>query len=165
MRPTAKPTRSHQHIYRAALAWTGAAEGPTTSYQSYSREYRVEIPGKPAFQGSADQAFRGDPALVNPEDLLVVALSSCHMLSYLALCARAALPVVSYTDEAQGTMDMRDGKIRFVEVVLRPRVVVGKGAELERARKLHEDAHGLCFIANSVNFPVRNEPQVTEAAS
>ena len=153
----------HVHNYQATLEWIGAAAGATTSYQTYSREYRVDIPGKPSFRGSADPAFRGDPALCNPEDLLVVALSSCHMLSYLALCARVRLPVVSYVDACTGTMDMKDGKIRFVEVVLRPRVVVAKGANLEQARQLHASAHGECFIANSVNFPVRNEPQVAEA--
>lgn len=154
---------AHVHHYRATLEWIGAGAGPTTSYQAYSREYRVDIPGKASFRGSADPAFRGDPGLANPEDLLVVALSACHMLSYLALCARSKLPVLSYADEATGTMDMKDGKIRFVEVVLHPRVAIGPGADLDKARRLHAEAHGLCFIANSVNFPVRNEATVTAA--
>jgi organic hydroperoxide reductase OsmC/OhrA len=153
----------NRHVYRATLEWVGASAGPTTSYQAYSREYRVDLPGKPSFRGSADPAFRGDPALPNPEDLLVVALSACHMLSYLALCARAKLPVVSYSDEATGTMDMKDGKIRFVEVVLHPKVTVAPGADMELARRLHAKAHDACFIASSVAFPVRNEPSVTAA--
>jgi peroxiredoxin-like protein len=154
---------AHVHRYQAKLEWVGASRGSTATYQGYSREYSVAIPGKPMFSGSADPTFRGDPALYNPEDLLVVALSSCHMLSYLALAARAKLEVQSYVDEATGTMDMKDGKIRFVEVVLYPRVVVAAGSDLELARRLHAKAHGECFIANSVNFPVRNEPQVAVA--
>ncbi|MBL8706449.1 MAG: OsmC family protein, partial [Rhodospirillales bacterium] len=106
---------------------------------------------------------RGDPKLYNPEDLLVVALSSCHMLSYLALAARSKLEVQSYVDEATGTMDMKDGKIRFVEVVLYPRMTVAAGSDLELAKRLHDKAHSECFIANSVNFPVRNEPQIAVA--
>jgi len=156
---------AHAHHFKAALTWTGAAKGPTLDYETYSREYRIEIPGKPPFLGSSDPAFRGDGKLYNPEDLLVVALSSCHFLSYVAICARARLPVVAYQDDASGTMDMKDGKMRFVEVVLRPRVVIAAGADVEKARRFHETAHGQCFIANSVNFPVRNEPVVAAAAS
>lgn len=154
---------AHVHRYQARLEWVGAAQGPTLTYQGYSREYSVAIPGKPVFSGSADPTFRGDPKLYNPEDLLVVALSSCHMLSYLALAARSKLPVVAYVDEATGTMDMKDGKIRFVEVVLYPRVKIAAGSDLELARRLHDKAHSECFIANSVNFPVRNEPQIAVA--
>lgn len=154
---------AHAHYFKATLKWTGAAKGPTTDYENYSREYRIEVPGKPAFTGSSDPAFRGDPKLYNPEDMLVVSLSACHALSYLAVCARARLSVVSYEDEASGTMDMKDGKMRFVEVTLRPRVVIATGADLEKAKRLHETAHSQCFIANSVNFPVKNEPVVTAA--
>jgi peroxiredoxin-like protein len=155
---------AHAHHFKAALKWTGAAKGPTLDYESYSREHRIEIPGKPPFLASSDPAFRGDGRLCNPEDLLVVALASCHFLSYVAVCARARLPVVAYEDDASGTMDMKDGKMRFIEVVLRPRVVIAAGADIEKARRFHETAHGQCFIANSVNFPVRNEPVVTAAA-
>ena len=119
---------------------------------------------KPAFRGSADPTFRGDPALCNPEDLLVVALSSCHMLSYLAECALAGIAVVAYEDAAAGTMAMADGRVRFTEVVLRPRVIVAAGADLARAEALHQNAHDVCFIASSVNFPVRHEATVTRAA-
>jgi len=155
---------AHTHHYSATLIWTGAAEGPTKSYDAYSREYRIEIPGKPPLTGSSDPTFRGDPALINPEDMLVAALSSCHALSYLALCARAHLPVVAYRDEASGTMDMKDGRMRFVDVLLRPHVTIAAGADLDKARALHHKAHEQCFIANSVNFPVRNEPEISVAA-
>jgi len=149
-----------QHDYAISLTWSGAATGPTESYEGYSREYRASVPGKPPMTGTADPAFRGDPKLYNPEELLVIALSSCHMLSYLAVCVHAGIAVVAYEDAASGTMIEERGGGRFTEVVLRPRVVIA-GGDRERAVTLHDKAHRICFIANSVNFPVRNEPQVT----
>jgi organic hydroperoxide reductase OsmC/OhrA len=154
-----------EHAYRARLTWTGAARGPARDYKGYSREYRVEVEGKPPLDGTADPMFRGDPSLHNPEDLLVAALSGCHMLTYLALCVRAGIAVVAYEDEAGGTMVLEGGGGRFTEVVLRPRVVVAAGSDMEEARRLHAAAHHDCFIANSVNFPVRNEPDVIESGS
>jgi organic hydroperoxide reductase OsmC/OhrA len=150
-----------EHLYETTLVWTGASAGSTTSYQSYSREYRVEFPGKPPLTGSADPTFLGDAKLHNPEDLLLAALSACHMLSYLALCAREKLLVRSYRDEAIGTMAIKDGKMRFVSVLLRPHVIIAEPDKLERAKALHSRAHAECFIANSVNFPVGNDPAVT----
>jgi organic hydroperoxide reductase OsmC/OhrA len=152
-----------EHHYAAKLTWTGAAKGPVRGYAGYSREYSVAIAGKPALKGSADPTFRGDPALHNPEDLLVASLSACHMLTYLAECARAKIEVVSYEDESSGTMVLEGGGGRFTAVILRPRVRIAPGGDLAKARALHADAHKMCFIANSVNFPVRNEPEVAEA--
>jgi organic hydroperoxide reductase OsmC/OhrA len=151
------------HRFAAHLEWTGAASGPVRNYDGYSREYRVDIAGKPPLVGSAAPPFRGDSGLHNPEDMLVAALSACHCLSYLALCARAGIVVEAYEDDATGTMAFdREAKVmRFSEVVLRPRVRLAAGADLEKARALHENAHHECFIANSVNFPVRNEPTST----
>src|SRR3546814_6469486 len=107
----------------------------------------------------------GDPDLHNPEDMLVLALSSCHMLSYLALAALEGLEVVAYEDSARGTMQQEGRGGRFTEVVLHPRVTIAAGSDLDRAKALHEEAHGTCFIANSVNFPVRHEatPAVARA--
>lgn len=148
-----------QHNFRARLEWTGRESGPARTYAAYSREYRVEIDGKPPLRGSAAKAFRGDESLHNPEDLLVAALSACHMLSYLAECTRHGVTVISYEDEALGTMEPIGGVMRFANVVLHPRVVVE--GDLTVARSLHEKAHAACFIANSVNFPVLHEPNVT----
>jgi len=156
---------SRTHDYRLHLAWTGAAHGPTTSYQAYSREYRIEIDGKPALRGTADPMFRGDAALHNPEDLLVAALSSCHLLSYLALAARAGVHVVDYEDDASGTMAFEGGGGHFTEVVLRPRVTIAPGADAALAEALHREAHATCFIASSVNFAVRHEPEIVFAAA
>ena len=155
----------HEHRFESRLVWTGARHGGTTGYESYSREYRVDIPGKPPIKGSAASVFRGDPALPNPEDLLVASLSACHFLSYVAYTAREGVNVISYEDEAIGIMDRVDGVTKFTDVLLRPRVTVAPGTDVEKARRLHEKAHHACFIANSVNFPVRNEPEILVAAT
>jgi organic hydroperoxide reductase OsmC/OhrA len=151
---------SHEHHFECRLTWTGASRGATTSYDAYSRDVLVEVEGKPPLAGSSAPAFRGDPKVHNPEDLLVAALAECHCLSYLALAARAGIAVVGYEDRATGIMARIDGKIRFREVTLHPRVWLMAGADVEKARALHEQAHSGCFIASSVNFPVRNEPEI-----
>jgi organic hydroperoxide reductase OsmC/OhrA len=153
------------HEYRTHLTWTGAAAGPTASYATYSREYVVGIDGKPPLRGSADPLFRGDGTLHNPEDLLVAALSGCHLLSYLALAARAGVHVVAYEDGARGTMVLEGGGGRFTEVVLRPRVTIAAGGDEALAMRLHDQAHAECFIAASMNFPVRHEPEVQVAGA
>jgi organic hydroperoxide reductase OsmC/OhrA len=152
-----------EHVFACHLRWTGAEHGPVRDYETYSRDYRVDVEGKPPLNGSAAPSFRGSAALHNPEDLLVAALSACHLLSYLALCARAGIGVEAYEDSARGTMafDRERRVMRFRDVVLRPTVRIASPADLDRARDLHGDAHHQCFIANSVNFPVRCEPTVT----
>jgi len=153
---------SRDHHFPCKLTWTGASRGPTTSYDAYDRALRVDIPGKPSLEASAAPPFRGDASRHNPEDLLVASLSACHCLSYLALAARAGIVVIAYEDDAIGTMAFLDRKLRFTDVLLRPQVRVRPGADLAKARSLHEQAHQECFIANSVNFPVRHEPTVEE---
>ena len=151
------------HRFAARVRWTGGASGPVLDYATYSRDYVVEVDGKTPLRGSADAHFRGDGSLHNPEDLLVAALSACHLLSYLAACARAGIAIVAYDDDASGEMTLIDGKIRFREVMLRPRVAIADSARIDEATALHERAHAECFIANSVNFPVRHEATVTSA--
>ena len=150
-----------EHHYRSRLVWEGAHGEGTADHERYGREYRVEIAGKPTLSGSADAAFRGDPALHNPEDLFLAALSGCHMLSYLALCARSRIVVLAYEDEARGVMreDGRGGG-RFVEVELRPVVTLADPSRAERALALHDKAHELCFIASSCSVPVRHRAEV-----
>ena len=152
---------AREHRYRLRTVWTGAARGPTTDSAQYSREYTVEIDGKPTFTGSADPAFLGDPTVANPEDWLLAALSACHMLFYLWLAERARIAVQSYRDDATATMvETRDGG-HFTEAILRPAVVIADAGQLPEAVQLHDLAHKHCFIANSVNFPVRHLPEVT----
>ena len=119
--------------------------------------------GRPDVQGSSDPAFRGDATRWNPEDLLVASLSSCHMLWYLHLCAQAKITVLAYRDDATGTMVEDEGGGRFTAAVLKPVVTIAAGGDVARAEALHEDAHRLCFIANSVSFPVTIEAAVTVA--
>lgn len=150
----------HLHKYSSRLVWDGNRGDGTASYASYGRDYRVMIAGRPDLHGSSDAAFKGDASKHNPEDLFVAAISSCHLLSYLALCARNGISVASYEDDAVGTMSVTpDGVGKFEEVVLRPRVRILSG-DLDLAVQLHATAHGQCFIANSCSCPIRNEPGV-----
>ena len=152
------------HAYAVTVRWTGNRGSGTSGYRDYGREHVVEADGKAALAGSADPAFRGDASCWNPEELLVASLSTCHQLWYLHLCAVAGVVVTAYEDRATGTMvEDADGGGRFSEVVLHPRVTLSRGDEAT-ALSLHEQAHAQCFIANSVNFPVRCEPRVLVGA-
>ena len=155
---------SNTHSFPCRLVWTGAVKGGTTNYETYSREVRADFPGKASIRGTAAAVFRGDPAIVDPEDLLVASLSMCHFLSYAALCARKGVNVIAYDDDANGRMERVDRIIKFTDVLLKPHVTIAPGSDPDLARALHEQAHHECFIANSVNFPVRNEPVITSAA-
>jgi len=152
------------HRYALEAVWTGNRGSGTSGYRDYSRDVTLRIDGKPDLPASADRPFRGDPARWNPEDMLLGALSECHLLSYLHACVQAGVVVVSYRDEATGTMRENGASGAFVEVVLRPRVEVADESMIEAARAAHDSAHEWCFIANSVNFPVRHEAEVTVAA-
>ena len=153
--------KKNTHDYKARLIWDGNLGTGTTTYQGYGRKYRMQIEGKPEIVGSADPMFRGDANAYNPEDLFVAALSSCHLLSYLALCARSKINVVAYEDNAIGTLLLRpDGGGIFESVTLRPVVTVAPGSDEKRAMELHETAHDLCFVAASVKIPVLHEPQI-----
>src|SRR5215468_8037508 len=121
----------------AKVIWSGGASGPTKSVADYSREFRVEFEDKPPIHASADPAFRGDPPLYNPEDLLLSALSACHMLSYLAVCAHAGIAVVSYEDSVVGTVAPRGYEAKFVDVLLHPKVVLEPGSDIKKAKSAH----------------------------
>ncbi|MCL2535407.1 MAG: OsmC family protein [Nocardiaceae bacterium] len=150
-----------EHTYALTVAWTGNRGTGTSGYRDYDREHTVTAPGKPLLRGSADTAFRGDPGGWNPEELLVAALSQCHMLSYLALAAREGVVVAGYTDHPTGRMRVNpDGSGEFTEVVLTPQVTVADPSMVAAAERLHADAHGTCFIARSVNFPVAHRATV-----
>lgn len=153
-----------RHEYRGRVVWTGAARGGTTSYTAYSRSHRIEITGKPPIEGSADPLFRGEDTRYNPEDLLLASLSACHMLWYLHLCAEAGVVVTAYEDDPTGAMELSGGTGRFVEVTLNPRVTVRADSDTATAERLHADAHANCFIARSVNFPVRHAPTIVTGA-
>ncbi len=144
------------------MTWTGNTGSGTSSYRAYSRDHTIESPDKKtSIAGSSDPHFRGDGGRYNPEELLVASLSACHMLSYLHVCAINDVVVLDYVDYAEGEMEeAEDGSGRMTRVILRPRVTVSSSSDAARAQSLHDEAHRLCFIANSVNFPVAHEPSV-----
>jgi organic hydroperoxide reductase OsmC/OhrA len=150
---------TREHSYSIKVRWTGNTGAGTSSFRQYKRDHEISASGKPSIPGSSDPAFRGDKARYNPEELLVASLSSCHMLWYLHLCAEAGIVVTEYHDNATGAMvETEDGGGHFTQVTLRPIIKVTGAVDREHARRLHEQAHHLCFIANSVNFPVLCEP-------
>ncbi|MFT4136672.1 OsmC family protein [Microbacterium sp.] len=153
-----------EHRYTVRATWTGDRGTGTSGYRAYDRAVTLEIDGKPVLEASADKPFRGDATRWNPEDMLVAALSQCHLLSYLHACVTVGVVVVGYTDEACGLM-VEDGRggAAFREVVLRPHVVVAEPGMTDAATAAHAQAHRWCFIANSVNFPVRHEPTIAVA--
>jgi organic hydroperoxide reductase OsmC/OhrA len=150
----------HRHDYSLRTVWTGASQGALTAGNDYSRDLEVRIAGKAAISASTAPAYGGDDSKPNPEDFLLSALSTCHLLSYLALATRGSLPVVAYEDEASCVVDMKDGRVRITEATLRPTVTLAAGGDVEKATRLHAQAHQICFIANSVNFPVAIEPRI-----
>lgn len=152
------------HEYRVGIEWQGNRGTGTSGYRDYGRQLVVRAEGKQhELAASADRTFHGDRDRWNPEELLVAALSQCHMLSYLHMAVRAGVVVTAYTDEATGTMVQEGMGGHFTEVVLRPRVTVADASMEDRAREAHAEAYRNCFIASSVNFPVRHEPTILVA--
>jgi organic hydroperoxide reductase OsmC/OhrA len=155
---------NHPHHYHVEVEWTGNLGTGTDGYRNYSRDHVIRIAGKAELAGSSDPTFRGDATRHNPEDMLVTALSTCHMLSYLHMATVAGVVVTAYTDAAEGTMVTEGDGGRFAEVVLRPVVTISAASDPAKAEAAHEVAHHACFIANSVNFPVRCEPRTVVAS-
>ncbi|MHB1544347.1 MAG: OsmC family protein [Gammaproteobacteria bacterium] len=154
------------HRYHVHLVWTGGSD--SVSLQGHSRDFILSAGEKPPLQGSSDGCFRGDAARWNPEDLLVAALSACHQLWYLGLCAASGICVIAYEDDAEGVMleEKPGGAGQFKEVILHPHVTLAAGSDQAKSRELHHTAHERCFIARSVNFPVTPVPTiVVEPAS
>ena len=153
---------AREHHYSVRVEWTGNTGTGTSGYRSYERSHEIMAgAAKPAIPGSSDPVFRGDRARWNPEELLVASLASCHQLAYLHLCADAGIVVVAYFDRAEGVMaEAPDGAGEFTRVTLRPRVMIAPGSDVEIARELHHQAHAMCFIARSVNFPVECEAEI-----
>jgi len=148
------------HDYNLFIKWTGNTGSGTSSYATYKRDHSVIAEGKPEIVCSSDPSFRGDKTKYNPEELLVASVSTCHMLWYLHLCADAGIVVLEYTDNAAGTMqEVENGSGYFKNVTLFPKVTVKDPATIERANELHHKAHELCFVANSVKFPILCKPE------
>ena len=155
------PAKETTHSYSMQVVWTGNRGSGTSTYRAYDRAHEIRSPGKPALMCSSEPTFLGDRARYNPEELLVAALSGCHMLWYLHLAADNGIVVVDYRDDATGTMvEARDGGGKFTEVTLNPVVTARAPVDEQLAARLHDRAHELCYIASSVVFPVGCKPKL-----
>jgi len=144
-----------QHDYTSQIVWTGNRGEGTRRYQGYDRTWSIETPGKPVIYCSNDPLLGGDPGLPNPEDLLLSALASCHMLWYLHLASSAGVVVHGYRDTPLGVGESEpSGAGRFLSATLRPVIEVAAGTDTAKADALHHEIHDYCYIARSVNFPV-----------
>ncbi|MEM7505199.1 MAG: OsmC family protein [Pseudomonadota bacterium] len=142
------------HEYQATIRWTGNEGAGTQTYKGYSRNHEIVFPGIAPIFGSSDPSFRGDPGRMNPEQALLSAVSTCHMLWFLHLGMEAGLVVEAYEDQARAEMAMNpDGSGRFTQAMLRPHVTISAG-DTSVADEVHHKAHEVCFIARSVNFPI-----------
>lgn len=147
-----------KHLFKAAINWTSNQNPSDSTKRFYSKSHQVKIEGKPLLNVSAAKAFKGDPELYNPEDLLLSSLVSCHMMSYLYVCSQNGIEVLEYSDHAEAILEVNpDGSGRFVAVRLKPKVKISNLDKIELAIELHIKANKLCFIANSCNFPVLHE--------
>ena len=147
-----------KHLFKAELNWASSPNPEQSASKFYSKSHKIVIEGKPVLNVSAAKAFKGDPELYNPEDLLLSSLVSCHMMSYLYVCSQNGIEILEYSDNAEATLEVSpDGSGRFVEVVLNPKVKISNPDKTDLALELHTKANQLCFIANSCNFPVLHE--------
>jgi len=153
---------SKEHHYHAKLKWTGNSGKGTQAYTSYSRNHEVSLEGKPTLDCSSDPAFRGDKTKYNPEDLFLSSLASCHMLWYLHLCTVNKITVTTYEDSPEGIMaENKGGSGQFTKITLKPLVTIQEENKITLAKALHHEANKYCFIANSVNFPVLHDAEVS----
>lgn len=153
-----------EHHYAVELEWLGNRGTGTSGYRDYGRQHVLRTEGAAAIEGSADRAFHGDTERWNPEELLLAALSQCHLLSYLHVAVLHGIVVEEYVDAATGTMEQTaDGGGHFTSAVLRPVVTISAG-DPELARTIHAEASAKCFIASSVNFPVTHQPVIRVVA-
>lgn len=147
------------HEYKLQILWTGNRGSGTMDYRSYDRDFTVSSKDKPTLSGSSGSVFNGDKTAYCPEDLLVAAVSSCHMLWYLHLCADNEIVVIDYKDDAYGLMhEENDGSGYFTKIVLNPEISISRKSNIEKAKALHTEAHKMCFIANSLKCPIHFEP-------
>jgi organic hydroperoxide reductase OsmC/OhrA len=147
-----------KHLFKAKLNWFSSKEEEVSTSKIYSKSHTVIVEGKPILNVSAAKAFKGDPIMYNPEDLLLSSIVSCHMMSYLYVCEQNGIEVLSYTDAAEATLEvLENGSGRFIEVRLYPKVIIRQKEKIAEALRLHQKANELCFIANSCNFPIVHE--------
>lgn len=148
-----------KHVFKAKLNWFFLKEEAVSISKIYAKTHTIAIEGKSILNVSAAKAFKGDPSLYNPEDLLLSSVVSCHMMSYLYVCSQNGIEVVSYSDEAEATLEVDSlGSGRITEVRLFPKIVITQSDRIPEALELHQKANQLCFIANSCNFSIVHFP-------
>jgi organic hydroperoxide reductase OsmC/OhrA len=153
-----------EHSYTSRIVWTGNRGEGTAHYRAYDRTWDIAAPGKAVVHCSNDPLLGGDPGKMNPEDLLLSALSACHMLWYLHFASDAGIVVTAYSDAPLGIGGVgKGGAGRFIRATLRPHVVTTAGADLALAEAIHHRIHEVCFIARTVNFPVDYAPSFAVA--
>ena len=150
------------HTFKAELNWKLKLENNIKYPKRISKNHQVNIEGKQLMKVSAAKAFKGDASLHNPEDLLLSALTSCHMMSYLYVCSQHNVEVLEYSDNSEGILEVEgSGKGSFKSVELNPDVVIKDSQNIELAKELHAKANELCFIANSCNFPIHHRAKIS----
>jgi organic hydroperoxide reductase OsmC/OhrA len=148
----------NQHHYLTTITWTGNTGTGTSSYRAYERDHTIQVAGKPDIPGTSDVSVMGNKTRYNPEEMLLSALSGCHMLWFLHLCSVNKIVVTAYVDKAEGIMAVTpDGSGQFTEAILKPEITISGQADQALLEKLHHDTNKLCNIARSVNFPVHHE--------
>jgi organic hydroperoxide reductase OsmC/OhrA len=145
------------HRYETRLHWSGSTG---LGWDHYDRVHSATAPPAEQEVRISTGESHGDPSILNPEQLLVMSASSCQMMSFLHLAAKARIDVVAYEDEATGLMPDDDQPLRITEITLRPRITVVGDASEERVRMLVHTAHEHCFIANSLNSAMSIETTV-----
>ncbi len=146
-------------MFKAKVQWNDDQEVRGNIGKRMSKNHTINIDGKAELHVSAAKAFKGNPAMYNPEDLLLSSVASCHMMSYLYVCSQNGIEVLSYSDEAEATLEVNaDGSGRISEIRLFPKVVISQAEKIKMALELHHKANQLCFIANSCNFPILHDP-------
>ncbi len=149
--------------FHARLEWVEGDKGTTCDYEAYDRTHQVKCPEKETMTLSAAPQYRGDETLHNPEELYTSAVSSCQMLTYLALAAFAGIRVLAYTDDAEGILKKDGSKRWLTQIILRPKILISKQQDSEKALALVQKAHEQCFIASSVKTEIVNQPEVIVA--
>jgi len=152
---------AENHVFEGTLAWAGQPADRPFDYEHYERATRLAFVGGAGVDGSAPPQFHGAADRMNPETLMLGSLMQCHFLTFMAVAAKSGARVLSYTDRADGTLGMKDGKMRFVGVTLRPKVALADPKDLARLEAFHHKAHANCFMSNSVNFPVTVAPDLS----
>lgn len=157
--------RSSIYYDQIQLEWTGAGDHGTQDYRSYERRHRLIIPDKNILELSSDPHFRGDGTKLNPEELLIASVSSCHMLWYLHLCADAGIVVKEYSDFPKGRLSLKDdGSGVLDDIELNIHIALTPESDRELALTLHSRANQMCFIANALKFKVRHLVTIGESA-